>query len=77
MQAATTAIESNTARDHLYHSTDAALTGLERSRDSLAGQVKGELEAAAFQNQPVHGATAQTVACQALIRSAERLAAGS
>ncbi|MDR3082693.1 MAG: hypothetical protein LBV60_17495, partial [Streptomyces sp.] len=76
LQAATKAIESNTSRDHLYRSTDAALTALERSRDSLVGTVKGELEAAAFQNRPVRGTAGQTVACQALIRSAERLAAG-
>jgi hypothetical protein len=76
LQAATRAIESNTARDHLYRSTDAALAGLEQSRDSLVSTVKGELETAAFQDQPVHGAAGQTVACQALIRSAERLAAG-
>jgi hypothetical protein len=76
LQAATRAIESNTARDHLYRNTDAGLTGLERSRDSLVSTVKGELEAAAFQNRPVDGAAEQTVACQALIQSAERLAAG-
>jgi hypothetical protein len=77
LQAATKGIESNTARDQLYRSTDTALTGLERSRDNLAGQIKGELEAAAFQDQPVPGAAGQTASCQALIRSAERLAAGS
>jgi hypothetical protein len=55
----------------------AALSGLERARDSLAGLVKGELEAAAFRDQPVHGAIGQTVACQALIRGAQRLAGGS
>jgi len=77
LQAATKAIESNTAGDHAYRSTDAALSGLERARDGLAGLVKGELEAAAFRDQPVHGAIGQTIACQALILGAERLASGS
>jgi hypothetical protein len=76
LQAATKAIESNTAGDHAYRSTDAALSGLENARDSLAGLIKGELEAAAFRDQPVHGAIGQTVACQALIRGAERLTGG-
>jgi hypothetical protein len=76
-QAATRAIESNTADDQAYRSTDAVLSGLERARDGLAGLVKGEMEAAAFRDQPVRGAIGQTVACQALIRGADRLAGGS
>jgi hypothetical protein len=47
-----------------------ALTGLERARDALALHIKGELEAAAFGNQPVIGAHGQTIACQAIIRAA-------
>jgi hypothetical protein len=36
--------------------------------------IKGDLEAAAFQNAPVHGAFGLTVACNALIGVAEHLA---
>ena len=43
-------------------------------RDALALRVKGELEAAAFGNQPVFGAAGQTAACQAIIASAGVLA---
>ena len=40
----------------------------------LAGVIKGELEAAAFQNTSVHSATGLTVACDALIGVAQHLA---
>jgi hypothetical protein len=56
--------------------TDEALSALERARDRLAGEIKGELDAAAFSGTGVHDAAGQTVACRALISSAERLAAG-
>jgi hypothetical protein len=77
LQAATQAIESNTAGDHVYLSSDSALFGLEHARDSLAGLIKGELEAAAFQNKTIHGASGLATACQVIINSAERLAAGN
>jgi hypothetical protein len=47
-----------------------------RARDRLAGQIKGELDAAAFANAPVHGAAGLTVAWRALIGVAEHLASG-
>jgi hypothetical protein len=74
LQAATKAIESTSAGDQRYLSTDQALSSLEQGRDGLAGHIKNELESAAFSGAPVHGASGQTVACQALIRAAEHLA---
>ena len=50
------------------------LSALERARDGLAGKIKGELEAAAFSNTPVHGAAIQTFACHAIIATAQHLA---
>jgi hypothetical protein len=40
------------------------------------GQIKGELEGAAFADIGIHGAAGQTLACRALIGAAEHLAAG-
>ena len=77
LQAATAAIESTSPGDKTYTRTDHALSGLERLRDGLAGQIKAELEAAAFNGTPVHGAFGQTAACRAVIASAQHLAAAS
>ncbi len=62
--------------DASYLRTDKALSALKRARDRLAGEIKGELDAAAFSGTGVHDAAGQTLACRALISSAERLAAG-
>ena len=51
-----------------------ALAALERVRDALALRIKAELEAAAFEDQPVAAAGPQTLACQAIINSAALLA---
>jgi hypothetical protein len=75
LQADTQAIEGNDANQH-YLSTVQALSELETNRDQLAGQIKAELAAAAFDNVPVQGATGQIGACQGLIASAQDLAAG-
>jgi hypothetical protein len=75
LQAATAGIESNSPGDARYRATDGALSALARARDRLAGQIKTELDAAAFSGTPVHGAVGQAVACQALISAAEHLAA--
>jgi hypothetical protein len=77
LQAATKAIESNSAGDSTYTRTDRALSALEQARDHLAGVVKGELSAAAFGNRPVPAAGLQTVACRAIVASAQHLAAAS
>ena len=74
MQASTAAVESSTTGDTEYRTVNAALTGLDRLRDSLALRVKGELEAAAFGDHPVAGAAGQTAACQGIIAAAGTLA---
>jgi hypothetical protein len=74
LQASTAAVESSSAGDAVYKQVNATLSGLERARDALASHIKGALEAAAFQNQPVHGAQGLTTACQAIIAAAGSLA---
>jgi hypothetical protein len=74
LHAATGAIESSTTADTEYRTADAALTGLDRLRDALALRVKGELDAAAFGDQPVFAAGAQTAACRGIISAAKALA---
>ena len=65
---------SNSPGDGEYLTTDKTLAGLDRVRDALALRIKGELEAAAFADQPIFGAQGQTTACQAIIASAGALA---
>ncbi len=77
LQADTNAINSSSAGDQAYLSTDQALRGLEIARDRLAGQIKGELEGAAFDDQRVGGVGPQTLACSLLIRTAHRLASST
>ncbi|HTS95144.1 MAG TPA: hypothetical protein VMI33_00830 [Streptosporangiaceae bacterium] len=74
LQADTNAINSTSPNDEVYAHTDQALRALEVVRDRLAEQVKGELEAAAFDDQPVRQAAAQTLACQLVIAGAQKLA---
>ena len=74
LRAATAAAESSTAGDAEFKAANAALSGLERVRDALALRIKGELEAAAFGDHPVFGATGQVIACQAIIGAARVLA---
>jgi hypothetical protein len=74
LQASTAAVESNTGLDAEYKAVNRSLSNLEHLRDGLALRIKADLEAAAFGNQPIHGAQGQTVACQAVIASAESLA---
>jgi hypothetical protein len=76
LQAATAAIESSSPGDASYLRTDKALSALERARDRVAGQIKGELDAAAFSTTGVRGAARQELACRALIGAAGQLAAG-
>jgi hypothetical protein len=76
LQAATKAIESNSAGDQTYLATDQKLASLESGRDGVAGNIKAALNAAAFSNTPVRGAAGLLTACQALISSAEHLAGG-
>jgi hypothetical protein len=73
LQVATKAIESNSPGDRQYLVTDRVLAGLDVARDRLAGVIKGDLEAAAFQNAPVRGAFGLTVACNVLVGVAQHL----
>ena len=77
LEASTRAMESSSAGDGTYRATDRALSALELVRDRLAETIKGELSAAASADHPVRGAALQTAACQAIIGSAQHLAAGS
>ena len=77
LQASTNAVESTSAGDAAYIHTNQALTALDKVRDALAGKIKGELEAAAFSGTPVPGASAQTVACEAVIAAAKHVEAAS
>ena len=75
--ASTAGIESNSAGDATYNHVEHALRGLDVARDRLAGLIKGELEAAAFDRTEIHGVIGQTVACGALIAAAHALATHS
>jgi hypothetical protein len=74
LQASTKAIESSSPADFRYLATDKALVALDRIRDAIALKIKAQLEAAAFGNQPIRAAGAETFACQAIINSAAALA---
>jgi hypothetical protein len=74
LQADTNAIESSTTGDSEYLHTDAALRGLEVARDRLVEQIKGELNSAEFDDQPIAGAWFQTGICRVLIHAARDLA---
>ena len=74
LQADTDAIDSSSPGDQVYVRTDQALRGLEVARDRLAGQIKGELAAAASAGRAVAGVGRQVAACRLIIGGAERLA---
>jgi hypothetical protein len=74
LQADTKAIEGTSPADVIYHHTDRALAALDKARDAIALRIKAQLEAAAFKNQPIFAAGAETFACQAIINSAALLA---
>jgi hypothetical protein len=73
LQADTTAIESSTPGDFEYLATDRALASLEKLRDAVALSIKGELEAAAFQDRPILAPQLQAFVCQGVIASAHAL----
>jgi hypothetical protein len=74
LQADTKAIESSSPGDIRYLVTDKALAALDKIRDVIALKIKAQLEAAAFGNQPIFAAGAETFACQAVINTAAALA---
>ena len=47
------------------------------ARDALAGRIKGELEAAAFSDVPLHHAIGQILGCELLLHRARHLASSS
>ncbi|HXB50930.1 MAG TPA: hypothetical protein VNW50_24480, partial [Streptosporangiaceae bacterium] len=75
--ASTNAIESTSSGDSTFTSVDSQLRALEVTRDHLAGQIKGELEDAAFQDKPIFGTILQIGACRALIKAASAVASSS
>jgi hypothetical protein len=75
--ASTNAIESTSAGDTTYTTVDNQLRALEVARDHLAGLIKGELEAAAFQDKPIIAPALQTLACHGLIAAAQKVASNS
>jgi hypothetical protein len=77
LNADTNALASTSSGDQEYLRTDQALRGLEVARDRLAGQIKGELEAAEFRDQSVGNAGALTFACNVLIGGARALASAT
>ena len=77
LNADTNAIKSTGTGDQEYLRTDQALRGLEVARDRLAGQIKGELEAAEFSDQGVWNAGALIFACHAIIGGAQALASAT
>jgi hypothetical protein len=77
LTASTNAIESTSAGDSRFTTVNNELRGLEVARDHLAGQIKGELEDAAFQDKPVFGSLFQIGACRALIKVASAVASSS
>jgi hypothetical protein len=72
LQAATKGIESNS--NATYKATDKALRNLDVARDNLAGHIKGDLEAAAFENTPVPNPRSLTSACRKQVSAAKHLA---
>ena len=74
LQADTKAIESSSPGDFRYLTTVKALVALDKIRDAIALKIKAQLEAAAFGNQPIFAAGAETFACQAIINTAAALA---
>ncbi|HMD95325.1 MAG TPA: hypothetical protein VKG80_22045 [Trebonia sp.] len=77
LTASTNAVESNAPGDTLFNTVNARLLSLEKARDTLAGQIKEELNDAAFSGVPVRGAQRQTFACEGIIDAAHQLAQSS
>jgi hypothetical protein len=75
--ASTKALESTSAGDATFLSVEGQLRALAVARDHLAGLIKGELEAAAFEGTPIFAAPAQIRACEGLIHAANKVASAS
>jgi len=77
LMASTKAIRSSGPGDATFLRTDRALRKLDVARDALAGRIKGELEAAAFSDVPLHHAVGQILGCELLLHQARHLASSS
>jgi hypothetical protein len=77
LMASTKAIRSSSPGDATFLRTDRALRKLDVARDALAGRIKGELEAAAFSDVPLHHAIGQILGCELLLHRARHLASSS
>jgi len=77
LAADTAAIDSTSTNDGTYLHMDQVLRGMDYARDALASQIKGQLEAAAFEDQPVRDASVLDFACQGMLTAAQQLAASS
>lgn len=77
LMASTKAIKSSSPGDATYLQADQALRKLDLARDTLAGQIKGELEAAAFRDVPLHHVAGQILGCKLLLHQARHLASSS
>jgi hypothetical protein len=77
LMASTKAIRSSSPGDATFLRTDRALRKLDVARDVLAGRIKGELEAAAFSDVPLHHAIGQILGCELLLHRARHLASSS
>jgi hypothetical protein len=75
LTASTKAIESSTPGDREFVAVNAALTGLDKQRDALAGQIKNELYDAENWNAPIFGAGQQIGQAELLIAAAKTLSA--
>jgi hypothetical protein len=75
--ASTNAVESTSPGDRTYQRVNAALRRLDFARDGLALKIKGELEAAAFEDVPIRAVIPQILGCQLIIHAADRLAVTS
>jgi hypothetical protein len=75
--ASTNAVESSAPGDAVFNTVNARLLSLEKARDALAGQIKDELNDAAFSGVPVRDAQRQVFACEGIIDAAHQLAQSS
>ncbi len=74
LQASTAAVESSTPGDAEYLAVNAALTGLDQLRDSVAIPIKDALNAAAVSDKTINGTNRMTRECQAVVNLAGALA---
>jgi hypothetical protein len=65
LKASTHALASNDAGDNTYNSIEGQIQSLTSQRDALAAQIKGALDAATFDNQPLDSAQVQSWLSQA------------